>query len=191
MVMLIVWRRLSLRIRISLHIFSVLPIALNITIQKIKLALSDTRPSVGRFSRSTPAAASTTARCFVTGGSLRSCRLFLSASLSLFLLLCARAATRIDPETGAAHQVIRQVWIFTALFLDAYAAAAQSLVGYFFGAGRLALARRVAAIAALWSVGTGFALAERRLRKAASKGVYKKTTVSRSISRLAKAVASV
>jgi len=82
-----------------------------------------------------------------------------TASLSLFLLLCARAATRIDPETGAAHQAIRQMWLFTALFLDAYAAAAQSLVGYFFGAGRLALARRVAAISTLWSVGTGFVLA--------------------------------
>lgn len=82
-----------------------------------------------------------------------------TASLSLFLLLCARAATRIDPETGAAHQAIRQMWIFTALFLDAYAASAQSLIGYFFGAGRLALARRVASISALWSVGTGLALA--------------------------------
>jgi MATE family multidrug resistance protein len=82
-----------------------------------------------------------------------------TASLSVFLLLCARAATRIDSDAGAAHQVVRQVWIFTALFLDAYAAAAQSLIGYFFGAGRLALARRVAAVSTLWCVGTGCALA--------------------------------
>jgi small subunit ribosomal protein S20 len=36
----------------------------------------------------------------------------------------------------------------------------------------------------------GFQIAERTLRRAGTKGVYKKTTVSRSISRLAKAVAS-
>lgn len=79
--------------------------------------------------------------------------------LTLFLLLTTRAATRIGAEAGAAHQAIRQVWVFTALVLDAFAAAAQSLVGYFRGAGMIPGARRVAAVACGWSLGTGGALA--------------------------------
>ncbi len=47
---------------------------------------------------------------------------------TLFLLLATRTATRIGPEAGAANQAIRQVWVFTALFLDASAIAAQSLI---------------------------------------------------------------
>jgi MATE family multidrug resistance protein len=86
--------------------------------------------------------------------------LFLRTGLlTLFLLLATRAATRLGAEPGAAHQAVRQVWLLTALVLDAYAAAAQSLVAYFLGAGLRPLARRVAAVACGWSVGTGFALA--------------------------------
>jgi MATE family multidrug resistance protein len=86
--------------------------------------------------------------------------LFFRTGLLLgFILLSTRAATRIGVEAGAAHQAIRQVWIFTALFLDAYAAAAQSLVAYFLGAGRRALARRASAFALGWSIATGVALA--------------------------------
>jgi MATE family multidrug resistance protein len=84
---------------------------------------------------------------------------FRTGLLLVFILLATRAATRIGVESGAAHQVIRQVWTFTALVLDAYAATAQSLIGYFLGAGRIALARRVAWIASLWAVGTGATLA--------------------------------
>jgi MATE family multidrug resistance protein len=57
--------------------------------------------------------------------------------LTLFLLVATRTATRLGPAEGAAHQAIRQVWIFTALFMDAWALSAQSLVGYFTGAARL------------------------------------------------------
>ena len=86
--------------------------------------------------------------------------LFVRTGLLLtFILLATRAATRIGVESGAAHQAIRQVWVFTALVLDAYAATAQSLIGYFLGGARIALARRVAWIASLWAVGTGAALA--------------------------------
>jgi MATE family multidrug resistance protein len=84
---------------------------------------------------------------------------FRTGLLLLFLLLATRAATRAGIDAGAANQAIRQVWVFTALLLDAYAAAAQSLVGYFLGAARIELARRVAAVATLWSVVTGVALA--------------------------------
>lgn len=79
--------------------------------------------------------------------------------LTTFLLLQTRAATRGGAEAGAAHQAIRQVWVFTALLLDAWAATAQSLVGYFMGAARMAVARRVAAVACGWSLATGSLLA--------------------------------
>jgi len=78
--------------------------------------------------------------------------------LTLFLLLATRTATRIGAETGAAHQAIRQVWIFTALFLDAFAITGQSLVGYFVGARSLEQARRVASVVCLWSLGFGVLL---------------------------------
>jgi MATE family multidrug resistance protein len=85
--------------------------------------------------------------------------LFLRTGLlTLFLLLATRAATRLGAEPGAAHQAVRQVWLLTALALDAWAAAAQSLVAYFLGAGLAPLARRVAAVACGWSVATGVAL---------------------------------
>ncbi len=84
---------------------------------------------------------------------------FRTGLLSFFLLLTTRTATRIGTDAGAAHQAIRQVWLFTALLLDAYAATAQSLIGYFRGAGRMELMRRVAFVACAWSLGTGILLA--------------------------------
>lgn len=78
--------------------------------------------------------------------------------LTLFLLLTTRSATRIGAEAGAAHQAIRQVWLFSALFLDSFAVSGQSLVAYFVGADRVAEARRVAWVVCLWSLGTGIAL---------------------------------
>ncbi len=79
--------------------------------------------------------------------------------LTLFLLLATRSANRLGVEAGAAHQSIRQVWFFTALVLDAYAAAAQSLIGYYLGGERVARARRVAKTACVWGFVTGTALA--------------------------------
>ncbi len=78
--------------------------------------------------------------------------------LNLFLVLATRTATLSGAEAGAAHQVIRQFWIFTALLLDAFAISAQSLVGYFVGSGSLRQARHVAGVAIAWSVGTGILL---------------------------------
>ena len=82
-----------------------------------------------------------------------------TGALTLFLVLATRAATELGEQTGAAHQAIRQVWILTAFVLDAFAAAAQSLVAYFVGAGSKASARHVARTATLWSVATGIATA--------------------------------
>ncbi len=85
--------------------------------------------------------------------------LFLRTGLLvLFLLLATRAATQSGAEAGAAHQGVRQVWLLTAFVLDAFAAAAQSLVAFFVGAGRVPEARRVARVACQWGSLTGLAL---------------------------------
>jgi MATE family multidrug resistance protein len=82
-----------------------------------------------------------------------------TGSLMLFLVLATRTATDIGDEAGAAHQAVRQVWMLTALILDAYAAAVQSLVGYFLGALDPAAARRAAAVAMRWGIATGGGIA--------------------------------
>jgi MATE family multidrug resistance protein len=78
-----------------------------------------------------------------------------TGSLILFILLSTRAANLLGAESGAANQVIRQFWILSALILDAFGIAAQSLIGFFLGARQIARARRVAAIACLWGIGCG------------------------------------
>lgn len=84
---------------------------------------------------------------------------FRTGALMVFLTAATAAANYVGTEAGAAHQAVRQLWTFTAFLLDAYATAAQSLVGYFHGAGRRAMTRRVAAVTCLWSLGTGALLA--------------------------------
>jgi MATE family multidrug resistance protein len=78
--------------------------------------------------------------------------------LIIFLLLATRSATRLGPEAGAAHQAIRQVWIFTNLFLDAAAITAQSVVGYYYGSGRQIQAIKVAGLVCTWSLLIGIGL---------------------------------
>ena len=83
--------------------------------------------------------------------------LFVRTGLLIgFLMIGTRVATRAGAETGAAHHAIRQLWTFLAFLLDAYASAAQSLVGYFLGAGDRTQARRVATVTCGWGVATGF-----------------------------------
>ena len=82
-----------------------------------------------------------------------------TGSLTLFTLFATRVATQMGAEAGAAHQVIRQVWFFTALLLDrSFSNTAQSLVGYFYGSGRVDYARRVAKSTTRWSLATGCVL---------------------------------
>lgn len=81
-----------------------------------------------------------------------------SASLTLFLLVATRVANQMGAEAGAAHQVIRQVWFFTALSVEAFATTAQSLVGYFYGSGQLQQAKRVALSTMRWSLAAGLTL---------------------------------
>jgi MATE family multidrug resistance protein len=75
--------------------------------------------------------------------------------LFVFMLVSTRAATRVGVEAGAAHQAIRQIWMLTALVLDAFALTSQSLIAYFLAAGRIPLARRVAAVSCIWGLGAG------------------------------------
>ncbi len=83
---------------------------------------------------------------------------FRTGSLILFIVLTTRAATLLGADAGAAHHVIRQFWILSALLLDAFGAAAQSLIGFFLGGGQISLARRAAAVACIWGAGSGVAL---------------------------------
>ncbi|MGB7872805.1 MAG: MATE family efflux transporter [Anaerolineales bacterium] len=78
--------------------------------------------------------------------------------LTFFLAYTTRAATRIGADAGAAHQAIRQVYGFTSLALDAYAATVQSLVGYFVGRNAMGWVKRVVRVGASWSLWTGVAL---------------------------------
>ena len=78
--------------------------------------------------------------------------------LNFFLAFSTRTATQIGADAGAAHQAIRQVFLFTSLALDAYASTVQSLVGYFIGKDALNWAKKVVTVGAQWALGTGFAL---------------------------------
>jgi multidrug resistance protein, MATE family len=81
-----------------------------------------------------------------------------TAFLTGFLVLGTRAATQIGPEAGAAHHVIRQVYLFSALALDAVAITAISLIGWYVGSGLIGGARRVAALTCGWSLALGVVL---------------------------------
>ena len=78
--------------------------------------------------------------------------------LTFFLAYTTRTATQISADAGAAHQAIRQIFLFTALALDAYASTVQSLVGYFMGRDSMRWAKKVVWIGAKWSLGTGIML---------------------------------
>jgi MATE family multidrug resistance protein len=79
--------------------------------------------------------------------------------LTAFLVLTTRAATQGGAEAGAAHQAIRQIWVLSALLLDSFALAGQSLIGHFIGAAQRDPARHVARVVCQWSLGAGFVLA--------------------------------
>ena len=78
--------------------------------------------------------------------------------LNLFLIFSTRTATQISADAGAAHQAIRQVFVFTSLALDAYASTVQSLVGYFIGRDVVDWAKKVVIAGAKWALGTGITL---------------------------------
>lgn len=81
-----------------------------------------------------------------------------TGTLNIFLAYTTRVANNLGADVGAAHQVIRQVWVFTALALDAYASTVQSLVGFFIGKGSISFAKQVVRVANGWSISTGIIL---------------------------------
>jgi MATE family multidrug resistance protein len=81
-----------------------------------------------------------------------------SGALLLFLLLATRAANRLGNETGAAHQAIRSIWMFSAFLLDAYSHAAQALIGFFLGRREIRAARQVVKVACIWAASTGIVM---------------------------------
>ncbi len=93
-------------------------------------------------------------RLFVIGGDM----FVRSGSVCVFLLLCTRFATQVGAESGAAHQAIRQFFVFVTLLLDTFAVSGQSLVGYFIGRADRITARKVAALVCKWSFVTGILL---------------------------------
>ena len=85
--------------------------------------------------------------------------LLRAAVLQLSFLVAAGVAARAGTAELGAHQVALQLFFFLALVLDAYAIAAQTLVGHALGGGRPDEARATARRVALWGLGTGVLVA--------------------------------
>jgi putative MATE family efflux protein len=79
--------------------------------------------------------------------------------LQLAFLVATAVAARSGTAALGAHQIGIQLFFFLALVLDAYAIAAQTLVGHALGAQRPDEARATAHRVALWGLGTGLAVA--------------------------------
>jgi putative MATE family efflux protein len=85
--------------------------------------------------------------------------LLRAAVLQLAFAAAAAVVARSGTAQLGAHQVALQLWLFLALVLDAYAIAAQTLVGTALGAGRPDDARHTAARVVRWGLGTGVLVA--------------------------------
>ena len=82
-----------------------------------------------------------------------------AAVLQSAFAAAAAVVARSGAAPLAAHQIALQLWLFLALVLDAYAIAAQTLVGHALGARRPHDARRTARRVAGWGLGTGVVVA--------------------------------
>jgi putative MATE family efflux protein len=82
-----------------------------------------------------------------------------AAAFQAAFMVAAGVAARMGAAQIAAHQIGMQLWEFTALLLDSFAIAAQSLVGAALGAGDARVARHLAGQVARWSAGAGTAFA--------------------------------
>ncbi|TKJ32938.1 MATE family efflux transporter [Blastococcus sp. CCUG 61487] len=85
--------------------------------------------------------------------------LLRAAVLQLSFLVAAGVAARAGAAQLGAHQIALQLFFFLALVLDAYAIAAQTLVGHALGAERRAEARATARRVTLWGLATGLGVA--------------------------------
>jgi putative MATE family efflux protein len=82
-----------------------------------------------------------------------------AAAFQVAFLTAAGVASRMGTAQIAAHQIGLQLWEFTALLLDSFAIAAQSLVGAALGAADAAVARAITWQVSRWGLyaGIGFA----------------------------------
>ncbi|MCZ2816749.1 MATE family efflux transporter [Modestobacter sp. VKM Ac-2984] len=85
--------------------------------------------------------------------------LLRAAVLQLAFAAAAAVVARSSTAELGAHQIALQLWLFLALVLDAYAIAAQTLVGTALGAARPAEARATAGRVVGWGLGTGVLVA--------------------------------
>jgi putative MATE family efflux protein len=85
--------------------------------------------------------------------------LLRAAVLQLSFLVAAGVAARAGTAALGAHQIALQLFFFLALVLDAYAIAAQTLVGQALGGNRPEDARATARRVVLWGLGTGLVVA--------------------------------
>jgi len=85
--------------------------------------------------------------------------LLRAAVLQLSFLVAAGVAARAGTAQLGAHQIALQLFFFLALVLDAYAIAAQTLVGHALGANRPDEARATARRVSLSGLGTGLLVA--------------------------------
>jgi putative MATE family efflux protein len=85
--------------------------------------------------------------------------LLRAAVLQLSFLVAAGVAARAGTAQLGAHQIALQLFFFLALVLDAYAIAAQTLVGHALGGNRPDEARATAWRVALWGLATGLVVA--------------------------------
>jgi putative MATE family efflux protein len=85
--------------------------------------------------------------------------LLRAAVLQVSFLVAAGVAARAGTAELAAHQIALQLFFFLALVLDAYAIAAQTLVGHALGGNRPGEARATARRVAGWGLGTGLLVA--------------------------------
>jgi MATE family multidrug resistance protein len=74
------------------------------------------------------------------------------------LTIAAATATRLGSSEIAAHQVVMQVWLLAAMVADAFAIAAQALVGQAVGSGDSPRVDRLSARLLAWGVATGLLL---------------------------------
>ncbi len=89
------------------------------------------------------------------GGSL----IVRSLAFQIAFLSAAGVASRMGTAQIAAHTIGLQLWEFTALLLDSFAIAAQSLVGAALGAADADLARRMAWQVSRWGLYAGLVFA--------------------------------
>ncbi|MGY1636339.1 MATE family efflux transporter [Geodermatophilus sp. SYSU D00742] len=81
--------------------------------------------------------------------------LLRAAVLQVAFLVATGVVARAGTAELGAHQIAIQLFFFLALVLDAYAIAAQTLVGQALGAGRPDDARATARRVTVWGLGTG------------------------------------